>query len=223
MWIIAGINAALFISACCGADMSDLYLGAGIESLRARPWSPFTYMFAQTHAAHFSLNIISFIIVGAWFENRLGGLRLAATYLTGGMAGAMAFEAIALIAGTPDATLGGSSAAVLAVYAGIVALYGRRLGNISLGFIGRWSAGLPLCIVLVSSVFELWGDNPGGNLAHIAGILSGWGMGRYLSREATPRNDDSGNIIDKFERSGYSSLTADERRRLFNSQHHNGR
>ena len=219
MWIIAGINAALFIASCLGVSLAPLYLGAGAEALAARPWSPLTYMFAQTQPAHFAINIIGLIIAGAWFQTRLRGVILATTYVAGGLAGALAFEALTAIAGTPGATLSGSSAAVLAVYAAITAVYGRRLGKVSPGVLGQWSPALPLCIIFVNSVFELWGDNPGGNLAHLAGILAGWAIGGYVSRSKRTGSDKAHrDIIDKFERSGYSGLTADERSKLFNHQ-----
>lgn len=216
MWIIAGINAVLFIAACCGARLSALWLGAGSGALLSRPWSAVTYMFAQTQPVHFAVNIIGLIIAGAWFQTRMSGLRLTATYLAGGLAGALAFETATLIAGTPDATLAGSSASVLAVYAAIVAVHGRTLGEISLGAAGRWSPGLPLCLVFVNSVFELWGANPGGNLAHLAGIAAGWIIGRYRGHDSNSVTDTHAgrSIIEKFERSGYSSLTADERSKL---------
>lgn len=214
MWIIAGINAALFIAACCGVHLSALWLGAGSDALLSRPWSVVTYMFAHTQPAHFAVNIIGLIITGAWFQTRMSGLRLTGTYLAGGLAGALAFETAALMAGTPDATLAGSSASVLAVYAAIVAAHGRILDKVSLGSAGQWSPGWPLCFIAISSVFELWGANPGGNLAHLAGIAAGWLIGRYIIHSSRTAGSDNSDIIEKFERSGYSGLNAAERNRL---------
>jgi len=221
MWILAGINAAMFITAMCGADLSLLTLGAGIDTVLLRPWSPFSYMFVQILPGHFAINIIGLVIICTWFEHRLGPVRLIATYLAGGLAGAAAFTAVTSLAGTGEATLAGSSAAVLAVYAAIAIAYRRRIRNVSLGFLGEWSPALPLMLALVSSVSGLSGDNPAGNLAHLAGITVGFIIGHFMARPRQPRVTDR-DIIDKFERSGYSGLTTDERRQLFfhNSRFH---
>lgn len=213
MWILAGINAALFIAAMCGADLSVLTLGAGAGNLSTRPWAPLTYMFVQTLPGHFAINIIGLVIIGAWAEHMSGDRRMLATYLAGGLAGAAAFMAVTSLAGSGETTLTGSSAAVLAVYAAVAMAFRHRIRQVSLGFLGEWSPTLPLMLVLVDSVIGLTGPNPAGNLAHLAGIAAGFIIGHLSSRPRKPRTTDPG-IVEKCERSGYSGLTPDERRKL---------
>ena len=68
---------------------------------------------------------------------------------------------------------------------------------------------------MLAVVIVMWGmigDNPGGSLAHLAGIAAGIAGAMLLRRQ--PLSIDNTAVINKAQQSGYASLSDDERARL---------
>jgi len=161
----------------------------------------------------------------------VGGLLFVATYL--------GFPVLGFSAGR----LIGSSAAVMAIVTATAVMMPDF--EMRLLFIGgvrlKWIALVTIALVAIG----VTGDNAGGEMAHLGGIAMGFLFGsgirrgrditapvrRLLSARRAPRATRYGNppsgapgsdprreldeILDKIRRSGYASLSADERRRLF--------
>lgn len=207
--VLTAANAAVYIAAWAqGADIAPLSLPGDLADALARPWALLTYMFSHVHPWHLALNLIVLIVAGALYEYRRGHAAMLATYLTGGIAGGVIFIAAATVAGSTQATLMGASAAALAVCAAIPASI-REIGPLL-----RTPAAIIGIVFSISLIlWGLFGQNPGGNIAHLAGIAAGIACGLF-TRSAKPTAIDNSDIINKAHTSGFASLTDDERKRL---------
>ena len=208
-----------------------------------RPWTAVTYMFTQYDVFHILFNMLWLYWFGELFLTLGTERRLATLYLYGGLAGAALYGLTALI--SPLLTGGvliGASGSVLAIVVATAMMMPDF--KVSLLFIGpvslKWIAIFTLSIDLAG----MGGSNIGGHVAHIGGALAGAayalgmrkgydltrpvsafiGMAKNCliksdrskmrsSRAADIENLDA--ILDKIKRSGYGSLTARERKTLF--------
>ena len=164
-----------------------------------------------------------------------GGLAGAALFI-------VAFNLLPLFAGTTGMLIGSSAAVMAIVTATAILLPDFRMQLLLIGSIKlKWIAcGAALLVLLGAS-----GSNAGGEMAHAGGIIAGAIFATQLRRghditaparklsariasaltpAAKPTHTptippdpqaDLDIILDKIKRSGYSALTPDERRRLF--------
>ncbi|MDE6287346.1 MAG: rhomboid family intramembrane serine protease, partial [Muribaculaceae bacterium] len=167
--LLAALNAAVYVAVLLGADTSTLSLAASPQSLAAAPWSAITYMFSHASLVHFAVNIAVLIVAGCKFESASGSLATLAVYLGGGLAGGLAFVIACSWTGVADATLTGSSAATLALCAAALCTIPGIINKLK--ETPAAAAGLALAVVIV--MWGMTGDNPGGSLAHLAGIAAG--------------------------------------------------
>ncbi len=219
----------LFVVLCIvyfGFDTPDgsspLALHCSIGDIAAAPWQLLTYSLTHTGLIHLLVNLIVLVVGGSLLEKSTSTLRMFAVYAAGAIAGAVVFAATCVAVGVDDATLSGSSAAVLAVCAAWLG----QLPEASSMIKSNPRIRLAVIVVLLIAVAGVTGDNPGGSLAHIGGIVTGWLLGRYFANnraaasdmsDLSDKPDPSSDILAKAERSGFASLSADERRRLFKS------
>lgn len=240
-WIVV-ICAAVFIAVrIAGAIMTDgaaarslvdwLALPASLPSALHRPWTPLTYMFTHYDVFHLLFNMLWLYWFGIIFLSFSSSRRLIETYLAGGIAGAAVYLLFNLAASSASGhSMIGASGAVLAVVAATAVMTPRLKLNLML--IGpveiRWIA----VAVVALDVISLGNGNPGAHLAHLAGAGAGAAFvmaRRRISLHGNKRNrttvkspadvsDDKAELdrlLDKIRISGYSSLTAEERRILF--------
>lgn len=204
-----------------------LDLPAGLHFVE-RPWTLLTYMFTQTDIWHAVFNMLWLYWFGLMYQNLTSPWRLIKLYIAAGLCGALCY-----IAGSelwPDACgawLEGASAAVMGVVTATACLipdyrmYLFLLGPVKI----KWIAIVTIAIFAAG----LTGSNAGAHIAHLGGVAAGaaWVyLPRLKSRgkKAAPAGHCRGSeldaraeldaILDKVRRSGYGSLTADERRRL---------
>lgn len=239
--VIAGLLAG--VRDILPSVLSMVELPGSPVALARAPWTVVTYMFAQYDILHLFFNMVWLWWFGSIFMFRCSGSQLFVLYLYGGLAGALLFIGACVcfpFIGMGAGRLIGSSAAVMAIVTATAVLmpdFGMRLflfGEVRL----KWIALVSILLVLVG----VTGDNAGGEMAHVGGILVGLLFGlqmrrgrditapvrhlfaRPARRSAPPRSNPSSarspqreldEILDKIRRSGYASLTADERRRLF--------
>lgn len=148
-------------------------LHSDFSQLLSHPWTTATYMIVHASFIHLLFNMLWLIWFGQLALLSINGRRLVYLYVTGGLAGAIAFLTFSNLTGSgPGQTfLVGSSAAVLAVMS--AAATAKPDLELSLLLIGRiklkWLAAG--CIVLTMA--GQWGSNAGGNAAHIGGIAAG--------------------------------------------------
>ncbi len=243
IWIV-GINIAAFLCLRIIAVVLNLSgnihlqqpmlewvaLPATLEHLASRPWTVLTYMFCQYEAQHIILNMLILYWAGSLYAGMRGGKHLVTLYMLGGFAGAFTYMALYAVSpglSTDGAFLLGSSASVFAIMAA-TALKAPKM-QINLFLIGNVPVWVVVtCIMAFDIILGSGGENLGGHLSHlggaIAGALSAMASRRHLKRFRSPGTKvtadsvDSHNlnlILDKIKNSGYSSLTAAERKTLF--------
>lgn len=206
-WVLAALNALLFIASLCGVDSAMLSLSASPTVDFSQPWRIVSYMFQQSYPLHILFNLSALVLAGAWYESRRPGYSIVLVYVTSGIAGAMAFIATGAIAGS-ESSLSGCSASVMGIVACVLCdrSHPVRYRYIILG------AALAIAATGVA------GPNPGGSLAHVAGILAGMAIGlSFKTNESVVAKRSKDPLVQKAEQSGYSSLNASERATLFSN------
>lgn len=236
-----------------GGDWQDFHdvisrwtdLPSDIHLFLPRIWTFFTYMFVHYGLMHIISNMIIFYFLGRIFSDLLGGARLTAVYILGGLIGGITFVALYNLFFKGNAGLEGASAGVMAV---VVAVGSYSPDYIVFFFRTpvklKWVA---LIAFVLTTLLDL-ADNAGGKFAHLGGALFGFIYGTQMrlgkkflegftslfrfkgrsnlrvehSRSARA-NDELYNtskaslrkrvdeILDKISRSGYDSLTKEEK------------
>lgn len=244
-----------------GRIMSEwLGVSSNIHVVLHRPWTLFTYMFLHFDFLHILFNMIVLYVGGRLFSDFIGADRLTATYLIGGLFGAVfyiaSFNIFPVFQEVVSISLAiGASASVLAIFIAI-AVYMPEY-QLPLLLFGRIKLKYIAIFFVVLDVISIDKGNPGGHLAHLGGAL--WGfiyatllkkgkdpalvIGFYLEKLARifkkkptftveytrerPVDDDEYNrqrvehqqridhILDKISKSGYDSLTREEKELLF--------
>lgn len=180
-------------------------------------WTPLTYMFTDISAWNLIFNMLWLWLFGKVFMEVGTERQLLVAYVCGGLCGAMTFVAAGLC-GLCGGLLFGASAAALGVVV-CAAMRVPRMG-LYLMFFGavefRWIAIVAVGLSLLSFA----SGNPGGGFAHIGGALGGvvaWQMVRRSLRftvRRVNRRKSLDELLDKVKRSGYASLSKEERRQL---------
>lgn len=249
----------------------DEYISSGFDKwlavpsslpvLITRPWTIITYEFMHYGIFHILFNMLWLYFMGRLFVEYLGGKKLLAVYLVGGIAGAAlyiaAYNIFPVFANAVHSSFAlGASASVLAITAAIATLIPNYSVNLFFpGFIVKlkYIALFQFAVDLLS----ITGSNAGGSIAHVGGAIFGFVFTRQLQRgndltlwmqkitgsiqnifnnkqpvrvvhRRSNRDDDFkrkkaqnqeviDRILDKISKSGYSSLTAEEKEMLFNA------
>lgn len=222
-----------------------LSVPANPSDLLYKPWTVVTYMFTHTELFHFFFNMLVLYWFGKIFEDFLNGKQFTFAYLAGGLFGALLFIAFynifpAFEEAKNFSILLGASGSVMAVVVAIATLvpdYSIRLlllGDVRLKY-------LALVYVLID-VISIAGSNPGGSIAHLGGSLLGFIFIKQLQKgndwskifqsrkrlkvvrntgsppvntSRIPEQELIDQILDKISKSGYNSLTAQEKEQLF--------
>ncbi len=204
----------------------------------AHPWTLLTYMVSQYDPMHLMFNMLWLAWFGILVQLTLGNRRLLAFYGAGGLTGAVAYMLWAAFASVPvvSAGLAGSSAAVIAVAVAIAVIKpDHRVGLI---FIGPVKLKWVTVIMLAISALMFTGYNGGTDAAHLGGAVAGVICGfvcrahkkrNFVARPFIPGRPSTAAesaaklsdtetldlLLDKIRRSGFNSLTAEEKTTLF--------
>lgn len=200
---LIGINVAIFLAVNLirvffflwnvdgAAEAMSQWLGisSNIYVVLHRPWTLITYMFLHFDFLHILFNMIVLYVGGRLFSDFIGQDRLTATYLLGGLTGALfyiiSFNVFPVFEEVVASSLAiGASASVLAIFIAIAAympdyqlpllLFGRiRLKYIAIFFV-------------VLDLISIDHGNPGGHLAHLGGALWGYLYARLLRSGRDP-------------------------------------
>ena len=251
-----------------GLIMDQLRLPAAFGTFIYKPWTLFTNFFVHEGFLHILFNVLFLYWFGQLLEEYIGGRRVMALYILGGLSGGLAFLLMYnlvpyLQTSVASISLVGASGAVFAIIVGAATLlpdytfFLLLLGPVRLKYIAAF--------YILLSFAELVGSNAGGNLAHIAGALVGFGFIKSLQngidwgtplygfleffktlftarkepmiprREKTattiqkyaaqnisktssasaPDQDEIDSILDKISKSGYESLSREEKQKLY--------
>lgn len=196
---------------------------ADVPMLPLRLWTILTYMFTHVDFLHLVVNMMWLMIFGRMAEYYLGRRRMVCLYVCSGIGGAVAFVVCNAIAQGEQHIMYGASCAVIGII-GCIAVSSPhwRIGLLFLGPVKiLWVAlaAIVLFVVLEPSAYV--------SIAHAAGLCVGMGYGLwrrrpYMLRRRVKRADDGydaeaelDSLLDKVNRSGYSSLSPAQRQRLF--------
>ncbi len=201
-----------------------------------RFWTLGTYMFLHVGLGHIFGNMLWLFFLGRIFCELLGSKRMVIVYLLGGVSGGIFYLVIAAFLGWGDESrLLGASASVMAIVVGVAThAPDYRVFPFGISMKLKW---LALFSFIITSVVDL-SMNTGGKVAHIGGAAFGmlWALNYNNKLFANmfkrrpkmkvvhkTRNDTEYNtqktavkkrideILDKISRSGYDSLSKDEK------------
>lgn len=216
------------------------------DNLLYRPWTLLTYMFTQFDFLHLLFNMLWLYWFGSIFLRHFSQRQLTVTYLLGGIAGAALYILLYPYINSDlihSSWAIGASASVMAIVFAVCTylpkekIYIFLLGPVQLIYLALFTALIDLLSIPSS--------NAGGHIAHLGGALFGclftvavrrhW---KFFSRQPKLRvkyknvsemndreyneykkrqNDRINEILDKISRSGYESLTREEKEILFRS------
>jgi len=228
-----------------------------------RPWTFISYMFTHIEFFHILFNMLWLFWFGKIFLQYMSSRQLFATYIMGGIAGAVlymiAFNVFPVFSDAlPYSRAIGASASVMAIVTAI-AMYVPNY-SIHMIFLGKVRIFYIALFLFVIDFFMIRSGNAGGHIAHIGGAL--WGVSYiYMLKKGSdisalfqglsfnkfkntftkkkkspftnvysnerPMNDDQYNkqkaknqdeidkILEKISKSGYESLSKEEKELLF--------
>lgn len=154
--------------------MAYIAMPANPSTFITRPWTLFTYMFLHIGFIHIIFNLLNLYWFGKLFLSYFSQRQLVGVYILGGILGGLlyllAFNVFPYYAPLIQGSmLLGASAGVLAIIFA-VCLYVPNLqipliliGNVKLKYIG--------VVMFFISLFGISGNNAGGNLAHLGGVI----------------------------------------------------
>ncbi len=247
VWIAIGAVWLLLPPTMRLSWLSFLAVPSDVHLLLHRPWTVLTFMFVHIEFLHLAVNMLWWLMFGGICEQSQGAGRTMALYICGGLSGAAAFMAFP----SGGAMLIGASCSVMTVMGATVALMPRYKVNILLfGPVDiLWVALVATLffVVLAPGTGESVAHGAALAVGVSAGLLRRRGVditaplrsvfgffGRLCSRPAVARatvdiisgsdEEQLDALLEKVSRSGYGSLTAAERQRLFDlSQRFNHR
>jgi membrane associated rhomboid family serine protease len=232
-----------------------LAIPASLSRLAYHPWTVITYMFVHWDFMHLLFNMLWLYWFGSIFKEFLGAPKLLATYLLGGIAGAVfylvAYNTLPLFENSAGLSFAiGASASTMAITIATATLLPDY--SLPLLFFGpvrlKWIA----LITLLLDLINISGSNAGGHIAHLGGAvfgffyiialrqghdLSAWlqrilfparsGRGATIPkrprgpsdedfiRRRNQQQDRLDELLDKIGKSGYESLSDEEKDFLF--------
>ncbi len=193
-----------------------LSLPSEISSILIQPWAFFTYMFLHQEFFHILFNMLVLYWLGKLFTEYLGNDKLWATYILGGLSGALlyviAFNLFPALAASGEARLMGASAGVIAVMVAAATLlpdytvYLLIFGPVKLKYVAIFS-------ILLYAI-SIPDGNAGGNIAHLGGALFGFIMVKQLQKG----NDITAWLVKLFSKSSKPRMKVASRKRAQNTE-----
>lgn len=172
VFIILHLITLILLLAGISADtvLAEVELPSRIDSMLTRPWTLFTYMFAQYDLFHILFNMLWLYWFGVIFLLADTSKRMLALYIYCGLGGALLFMAYYNVMDMYGLLIG-SSASVI----GIVTATAIRHPDYKMGimFIGEISLKWLAVITIAIDMFSIGGSNAGGHVAHIGGAITG--------------------------------------------------
>ena len=225
VWLVVSALSLFLSRGSWFALVGNLAMPASAHSLLMCPWTVATYMFTQVDFLHLLCNMLWLLLFGHLAQQPLGQKTIIGLYVAGGLAGALAFGVCNAIAPGPHSMMLGASCAVAAVIGAVLVIMPKWRVNLLL--FGRVQI---LWVGIAAIAYFAWAEaSLYVNIAHAAGLLAGvaYGIARIKGftnrRRANVRTvaDDATDeqaldaILAKVGRSGYGSLSAAERKKLF--------
>lgn len=221
--------------------VEQLALFSDFKIFNYRIWQFVTYSFLHADIMHLLFNMLMLYFFSQLFFTFFNSKQFLKAYFLGGIFAGFFYFVLSNIFDI-NSYVGGASGAVMAVFFTVVG-YNPKMrvqliifGNVAIYYIAIAFLGFDL--------LQLFFDNAGGHLAHIGGSIFGFCYGKYLggftfvvpkkSKVKTnlrtvhnkinqTKNNSTDNsvqkqidvILDKISKSGYDSLTKEEKEFLF--------
>lgn len=235
-WIVT-VNVVLFVVVhLTGKHLPELLewltLPPTPAGLANEPWSFATYMFTQYSPMQLIFNMtLLYFYCTVGHGNQWGALgwRLWGLYALSGIAGAALYYVAIMTAWADSTGLTGASASVLGVIM-YVTLKEPRIKSRMI-FFGSVELRILTLVIVLLSVIAAGTNHIDTQAAHAGGIIAGsivwlWQKKEWKKSNIAPvKSEMTANnvadaemldiLLDKIRRSGYGSLTAEERDRLF--------
>jgi membrane associated rhomboid family serine protease len=177
-----------------------LSVPAATDSLLARPWTIFTYMFLHEGFLHILMNMLWLFWFGRIFLSYLDQKKLLSIYILGGLTGAATYIfAYNLFPVFESARFGsyalGASASVMAIVFATVVYAPNHF--VRLMFIGPVKIKYIALFFIATDILSLPGGNAGGHIAHLGGAFYGW---LFINQLRTGKDISSGftSLFDSF-------------------------
>lgn len=241
--VISGISGLvllmkLFNKGAYNSVIENFALFGDVEVFNFRIWQFMTYSFLHANLLHLLFNMFMLYLFSQLFYTYFNEKQLLRTFFLGGLLSGIFYFGVSNIFGLQQFVVG-ASGAIMAVFFTVVG-YNPQMrvhviifGNIAIYYIAFAFLGFDL--------LQLFSDNAGGHLVHIGGSVFGFLYGKWLKgfsidfksgkKKARMRTvhrkapvsriaaDDTQKqidvILDKISKSGYDSLTKEEKEFLF--------
>ncbi|UUV22831.1 rhomboid family intramembrane serine protease [Paenimyroides aestuarii] len=218
--------------------IEQLALFSNFQVFNYRIWQFATYSFLHASALHLFLGML----ILYWFSNLFftffSSNQFLKAYFFGGIFAGVFYFIIANILGMQSSMIGSSGATVALLFT-IVGYKPDMRVNVIIAKVPIYYLAL---LSLGIDIFQFFTDNAGGHLAHLGGSIFGFCYGKYLAgsldfsfkpkkksnlrtvHKMNPTKNNSTNnsvqqkidvILDKISKSGYDSLTKEEKEFLF--------
>lgn len=241
--VICGISGLvllmkLFSKGTYNSVIENFALFGDVEVFNFRVWQFLTYSFLHADLLHLMFNMFMLYLFSQLFYTYFNERRLLKAFFLGGAVSGIFYFLVSNILGMEQYVVG-ASGAIMAVFFTVVGynpfmrVHVIIFGNIAIYYIAFAFLGFDL--------LQLFSDNAGGHLVHIGGSIFGFVYGRWLKgfaidfksgkkkarlrtvhRKTTVNRiaaDDKQKqidvILDKISKSGYDSLTQEEKEFLF--------
>lgn len=220
--------------------IEQLALFSNFKIFNYRIWQLVTYSFLHADVMHLLFNMLMLYLFSMLFFTFFNNKQFLKAYFLGGIAAGFFYFLVANIIGLQSYVVG-ASGAVMAVFFTVVGYKPDMRVNVIITTIPIYYIAL---LSLGLDLFQLFFDNAGGHLAHIGGSIFGFCYGKYLGRFSVSslkkskvktnlrtvhnkinqtKNNSADNsvqkqidvILDKISKSGYDSLTKEEKEFLF--------
>ena len=220
--------------------MDMLALSSRWDELLTHPWAIVTYMFLHAGFGHLFFNMLMLYFGGIMCCRYLGSKRFGWIYFLCGVAGALLYLLVYNlfpVGRTQVSMLVGASAAVLGVFIAVAVYIPNQ--EVSFWLVRTFTFKMKYVAIafVVIDLLSISRSNPGGHIAHLGGALAGWLYVLFMRRQeqwersnrsgsrrpqgGRPLSDDEYNqrridaILDKISKSGYESLSREEKEFLF--------
>ena len=224
-----------------------LVLPSSTKEVIKQPWSLVSYMFIHDNFIHLIFNLIWLHFGGKLFIQYLNQKQLLNIYIIGGICGGLlfiiSFNYLPALIDFGNHHLIGASASVIAIFCAIATHIPNY--NVKIPFIGFAKLKyLALIYIILNFIYiepEI-SKNPGGKIAHLGGALFGFLYVKQLLNITSKNKKNSflsylkkifisqktknkknhqmkeiDVILEKISKSGYNSLTKNEKELLFKS------
>ncbi len=175
--LFRGVRVILFLSGS-SLDLADFFmLPASFGGWLARPWTLISYMFLHVNFLHILFNLLVLYWFGRLFLEYYTPRQLLGLYLLGGLAGGLVYMGgynfFPVFEGmVRSSLLLGASASVAAIL--IAPAFRDPNREVRLLLIGNVPLKFLALFMIISYILGISTSNPGGNLAHLGGVVAGW-------------------------------------------------